>query len=84
MNQADIARHFGVSRACVTKIMNTMKPNGGGSKLSFEREGNKKTNGKMSKENAAGIDVDAEIKYYCDTIRTITEHGDKDHDYSNY
>jgi hypothetical protein len=26
-NQADVARHFGVSRAWVTKIMNTLKPN---------------------------------------------------------
>jgi hypothetical protein len=25
-NQADIAQHFGVSRAWVTKIMNTLKP----------------------------------------------------------
>jgi hypothetical protein len=25
-NQADVARHFGVSRAWVTKVMNTLKP----------------------------------------------------------
>lgn len=81
---ADVALHFGVGRAWVTNIMNTMKPYGGSSELSIEREGNKKTDGKMSKENAAGFDVGAEIKYHCDTTRAITERGDKDHDYSNY